>query len=365
MEVLGLCSYPIEAACTRFRLAQYVKPLAEKGINLTVKSFLNDKEFSSLYQTGKIFQNAVKMFNPLKNRFFDAFSFKKFDVILIQREAMIFGPPVFEWLAKSIGKRPLVLDLDDATYFSYISQTYGRFGSALKFFGKTDSLIEWSDTVICGNRFIAEYVKNKGRDAIIVPTVVNTDKFHPVERNCRQPLTIGWVGSHSTFFALELIFPALQNLAKKYDFILKIVGAGKDAIEVKGVKVENTKWSLEKEVKDFQSLDIGLYPLEASSWAPGEYINGKSGFKAIEYMSVGIPFVVTPVGVCSEIGVEGQTHYSASTHEQWYGALEALLQSVEKRKVMGKNGRNYALENYTVAQQTAKISSILTKVCKD
>ncbi len=148
MEVLGLCTYPVEAACTRYRLVQYINPLAEKKINLTVLPFLGKEEFASLYQPGQTFRKAVYMLNSARKRLSDSLSARKFDALLVQREAMIFGPPIFEWLSKTVGKCPLVLDLDDATYIPYVSPTYGRWVSTLKFFGKSDTLIEWSETVI-------------------------------------------------------------------------------------------------------------------------------------------------------------------------------------------------------------------------
>ena len=359
MEVLGLCSFPVQSAATRYRLIQYKIPLAKKGINLTVVPFLSDKEFASFYRRGKTIQKAAAVLSFAAKRFIDSFSASKFDSLLIQREAMLFGPPVFEWLNKTIGKCPLILDLDDATYIPYVSPTYGRLSSAIKFFGKTDTLIDWSETVICGNSHLADYVTGKGKKAVVIPTVVNTDKFHPIEKAAGKTPIVGWIGTHSTFPLLETLFPVLQDLARKYDFTLKIVGAGTDEIEVEGVRVENSVWKLESEIEDFQSLDIGLYPLETSGSISKEWLMGKSGFKAIQYMSIGIPFVVTPVGVCSEIGIENETHFAASNKEQWYKSLSRLLESAALRKKMGENGRAFALRHYTVPRQTDKIADVL------
>lgn len=365
MKVLALCSYPLEAACTRYRLIQYINPLAEKGINLTVLPFLDNKEFSKLYKPGNNFRKAAQMLKFSGKRFFESVDARKFDAVLIQREAMLFGPPVFEWLAKTIGSCPLILDLDDATYIRYVSPTYGRLGSALKFFGKTDKLISWSQTVICGNRHIAEYVEGKGKQAVIVPTVVDTDKFCPVEKNKRSVPVIGWIGTHSTFPFLESLFPVFADLARKYDFVLKIVGAGKDQIKLENVTVDNLSWSLEREITDFQSLDIGLYPMTTTDLVNEEWLLGKSGFKAIQYMSVGIPFVVTPIGITKEIGIDDETHFTALNKEQWYKTLEMLLQSDELRKKMGAAGRKFALENYTVSRQADKIASTLRRAVEE
>jgi hypothetical protein len=41
MNVLALASYPVEAAATRYRLEQFVAPLAERGIRLDVHPFLD------------------------------------------------------------------------------------------------------------------------------------------------------------------------------------------------------------------------------------------------------------------------------------------------------------------------------------
>ncbi|MBA4186039.1 MAG: glycosyltransferase family 4 protein [Acidobacteria bacterium] len=357
MNVLGLCSYPIESAATRYRLIQFVEPLAQKGINLEVSAFLDSEQFSLLYKNKSLFQKAFGIWKPLLHRFSESFEMRKYDLLLVQREAMFFGPAFFERLFQQIGQTPLILDLDDATYISYVSPTYGKLGSFFKFFGKTDNLISRADAVICGNRFIAEYVERKGTKTVVVPTVVDTDKFRPIEKGNEVPV-IGWIGTHSTFPWLESLFPVLRELSKKYDFTLKIVGAGKDKVEVEGIALENLKWSLAREVEDFQSLDIGLYPIETSSSANQEWLLGKSGFKAIQYMSIGIPFVVTPIGVCAELGIENKTHFVASTEEQWFKALKELLESTELRRQMGSKGRKYALANFTVSQQADKVANV-------
>src|SRR4029077_9074262 len=126
--------------------------------------------------------------------------------------------------------------------------------------------------------------------------------------------------THSTFPYLESIFPVLTELAKDYDFRLKVVGAGKDEITVPGVEVENLRWNLEREVQDFQSIDIGLYPIDASLYS-GKWAAGKSGFKAVQYMAVGVPYVATPVGGSAEIGEVNTTHFFASSDAEWRSAL--------------------------------------------
>lgn len=361
MRVLGLCSYPIEAAATRYRLAQFVEPLAKKGINLEISSFLDREQFALLYQNQSLPEKISTIAKPFFKRLSEISWIRRYDLIFVQREAMFFGPAFFEWISQKFGNAPMILDLDDATYVSYVSPTYGKIGSFFKFFGKTDNLIERADAVVCGNRFIAEYVEKKGTKTVIIPTVADTEKFSPIKKQNLVPV-LGWIGTHSTFPLLKSIFPVLQKLAEKYEFVLKIVGAGTEKIELEGVKIENLKWNLEREVADFQSLDIGLYPVTVSGAASDEWILGKSGFKAIQYLAVGVPFVVTPIGVCAEIGEANVSHFNAESEKDWYNSLDKLLADKNLREEMGNNGRRFALRDFTVGKQCEKLENILKEV---
>lgn len=361
MKVLALASYPVEAAATRYRLTQFVEPLKERGIELDVRPFLNSHLFASLYRREQLPRTAVGLAASAFRRFADVARARSADVVLVQREAMMFGPPLIEWLTTRLGKRPMVLDLDDATYVSYTSPTYGRLASTLKWFSKTDDLIRWAKVVTCGNRYIADYVSGKGTQARIIPTVVDTERFRPAPaREAREgPPVLGWIGTHSTFQYLKAIFPALQELARSHRFQLKVVGAGTHEIDLPGVEVESLDWSLEREIADFQSFDVGLYPIVADEWSLG-----KSGFKAIQYMAVGIPFVVSPVGSCAEIGEAGVTHLAATNQDEWTTALSELLAGEERRRAMGEAGRLHAVEHYTVPIQADKLAQALREAAK-
>ena len=355
MKVLALASYPNEAAATRYRVTQFVGPLAARGIELTLSSFLGREQFLSLYEPGNLAGKAVGLAASAVGRLAAAAAASRADVVFVQREAMTLGPPVVEWLAARAFGRPMVLDLDDATYVRYVSPTYGRLGSALKWFRKTDDLVRWARVVTCGNRFIAEYVEGKGARAVVIPTVVDTDVFRPAEpRADRAVPVLGWIGTHSTYQYLETIFPALERLARSHRFRLKVIGAGRETIELAGVEVENLRWSLAREVEDFRSFDVGLYPI-----IPDEWSAGKSGFKSIQYMAVGIPFVVTPFGAAAEIGEAGATHLTASTEAEWHAALARLVEDAHLRRRMGEAGRRHALEFYSVPAQADKLAAAL------
>lgn len=355
MRVLGLASYPIEAAATRYRMVQFIEPLAEQGIELAVHPFLDSRLQRSLYDRSQWPRTAVGLMLASIRRVRELWHARKADLLFVQREAMMFGPPVVEWLAINLNHCPMVLDLDDATYVSYKSPTYGRLGSMFKWFSKTDDLIRWSRLVTCGNSEIASYVEGKGRRAVIIPTVVDTQCFRPVaERQKRDVPVIGWIGTHSTYPYVETVFPALLRLARNHKFRLLLVGTAKDDIAIPGVEIENLPWNLHREVSDFQSLDIGIYPIIEDDWSVG-----KSCFKAVQYMAVGVPFVASPVGVCKDIGEANRTHLLARTQDEWYEHLSRLLSDEALRRHMGENGRRYAEQHYSFKEHTRKLAIAL------
>lgn len=363
MKVLALSSYPVEAAATRFRVGQYVESLAKHGIEIDLRPFLSGDQFRSLYSGGGIAGKLAGTAGSIARRINELASASRYDLLLVQREAMPFGPGIFERSSQAFGGLPMVLDLDDATYVRYVSPTYGRLGSALKFFGKTDKLIDRSAVVICGNRYIAEYVEGRGKRSIVIPTIVDTNVFSPIKKSADVPV-IGWIGTHSTFQFFLPLLPVFAKLAEKHRFRIRIVGSGKKVFEAPGIDIEVVDWSLEREVSDFQMLDIGLYPLNPNTSLDPAWLAGKSGFKAIQYLAVGIPFVMSPVGVCAEIGEAGVTHFNATSSEDWYNSLDKLLSNGNLRSTMGAAGRRHSVAEYGLEKHATLLADTLQAVWK-
>jgi glycosyltransferase involved in cell wall biosynthesis len=82
-------------------------------------------------------------------------------------------------------------------------------------------------------------------------------------------------------------------------------------------------------------------------------------------MSVGIPYIVSPIGVCAEIGVPGETHFAATGLDEWERHLSVLLNDNTIRQRFGENGRSYALRHFTVEAQSEKLVRLLESVLKD
>ena len=352
MKAFAVASYPVEAAASRYRIVQHLPRLKKQGIDVQFSPFVDSATFRGLYDRRRLLRTTAGLVASSFKRLREVAMFKKCDVIFVQREAMLFGPPWFERLAAS--RLPLVLDLDDPTYLGTVASVYGGVVAKVRWQHKGDQLIRLASIVLCGNPTIAAHVEELGVEARVVPTVVDLTQFRPAEGQRRSVPVLGWIGTHATYPYLETLFPVLQRLRETYPFTLKIVGSGRPAPALGALQVEHAVWQLDREVDDFRSIDIGLYPL-----LDEPYSQGKSGFKAIQYMAVGIPFVTSPVGVCATIGEPGRTHLVASTASEWSVALEKLLADPELRAEIGARGRQHAIEKYGVEQQADLIGAAL------
>src|SRR5690606_34170663 len=108
-------------------------------------------------------------------------------------------------------------------------------------------------------------------------------------------------------------------------------------------------WNETTEVTDLLKLNIGLMPLENDPWC-----EGKCGFKIIQYLSLGIPAIASPVGVNKTIIENRVTGYLCNSENDWYKAIETLLLSEEMRSSLGKAGREKMIKEFSIQSQEEK-----------
>jgi O-antigen/teichoic acid export membrane protein/glycosyltransferase involved in cell wall biosynthesis len=353
IRVLALASYPVEAAASRYRIVQFIAPLAARSIDVRFLPFLTPSQFAALYEPRRFLWRLPRVALRLLGRLAALRHAARADVVFVQREAALFGPPLTEWIAARILRRPLILDLDDATYVPSTSPVYGRLATWLKGTGKTDRLIRWARVVTCGNPTIAAHVRSRGAEAVLVPTVVDSAVFHPDRRGNETPC-IGWIGTHSTYPFLERLLPVFARLARDVPFRLTIVGSGRRDIQVPGVEVDMRPWQLTREAEDFRSLDIGVYPMPEEPWTAG-----KSGLKAVQYMMSGVASVISPVGVCETLGIPGETHLTAVDSTEWVEALRRLITDADVRRRIGRAARAFAERHYSLEPQADALASVI------
>jgi glycosyltransferase involved in cell wall biosynthesis len=103
------------------------------------------------------------------------------------------------------------------------------------------------------------------------------------------------------------------------------------------------KWKRETEIADLAKISIGVMPLEMDIWS-----EGKCGFKGLQYMSLGIPALMSPVGVNVQIVSHAENGYLPIKLEDWKSQLEMLLNDIDLRKKIGESGKKTINERYSV-----------------
>ena len=167
----------------------------------------------------------------------------------------------------------------------------------------------------------------------------------------------GWTGSHSSVQYLRIVEGALQKLAQRRRFRLRLIGISDH--HVPGVDVECRPWRAESEVRDLWGLDVGIMPLSDDAWAAG-----KCAMKAIQYMGVGVATVVSPVGANREVVEDGLNGLHATSEEEWVRALERCLDDAALRTRLGQAGRSRAESRYSAEAQVPRIAALVRSLAR-
>jgi glycosyltransferase involved in cell wall biosynthesis len=268
----------------------------------------------------------------------DAFAARRYDLALVHRESLPIGPA---WLERVLTRIdiPYVFDFDDAIYLPAASDANRRL-AWLKSAGKTARAIRGASLVVAGNQHLADWARGHTNQVTVIPTTIDTHAYRPVARPAREQVCVGWSGSPTTIIHLRLIEQVLRELQRERDVRIRVIGDA--SYKMEGAAVETLAWNANSEVADLSQIDIGIMPLPDDEWS-----RGKCGLKALQYMALGIPTVLSPVGVNREIARDGAA-VLASTEAEWREALSALVDDPDLRSRVGAAGRARVESDYSL-----------------
>ncbi len=262
-------------------------------------------------------------------------------------------PPteLFLHIAGKAARKVTVFDFDDAIFLHYPVLT--------EFF------VANSDLVMVGSHQLASFAAKWNKRVHIIPSPANTEIFSPTIRKPKEPgkCLLGWHGTaYIQLENLRILIPVLRRLARRYEIALKLLGTMGDRRlqsifrTIKGLEVDfgPNEWipydNLPALIAD---VDIGLSPLRDSLWS-----RCKCAMKAIEYMSMAIPVVASPVGEHNYLIRDGINGLLASTEDEWVRKVSMLIEDESLRERLGNQARSTVVENYSlsvIAEKFAKI----------
>jgi len=317
----------------RFRVRQYIPELQRAGVDLHE----SPARFGSYPPRTRALRPGWGVLS-LAERLHAAVTLRKGDLTLLQREMISTLATVERWT-----KPPRVLDVDDAIWLGS-SRAYAV------------SLACRCHTVICGNSYIADFFASHGLRTVVLPTAVDTDRFHPGLQAQKEPAVICWSGSSSGLRFLYSIEQALRAVlaADAMRRLTVVCDAPPRFHSISADRVRFIPWSQEVEVAALQGARVGIMPLDDSSWA-----RGKCSYKLLTYMACGLPVVATPVGMNSELLSRGEIGFGAHTTDEWVDALEITLRNARRSEAMGETGRGVATREYSVRVLGPRLAEIL------
>ncbi|PKM51926.1 MAG: hypothetical protein CVV02_04765 [Firmicutes bacterium HGW-Firmicutes-7] len=196
--------------------------------------------------------------------------------------------------------------------------------------------------------------------------------YKSVRQKNNNPLIISWQQGCADAYVKEflMIKEPLNALHEKYGIELHLFGwhMGKDYPDKRQVVLEVLPFSKCIEYQSIKEYLIHIVPQIAKSDIFIMPYNmrdkdriGKSGFGLKRVMSLGIPVVATD-SIHHRSMIENGVHgFLATTEEEWFDYIKALIEDVKLRERFSLNARNLIEEKYNEAAVLKGFISVVNK----
>ena len=356
MRILFLVPYPTgKAPSQRFRFEQYLDALRSHGHTFRMASFIDEATWNILYKPGHALAKVRGIVRGFGRRIIHLLAAPSYDFVFIHREAAPLGPPVLEWLLAKVLRKRIIYDFDDAIWIPNTSEA-NRIAAGLKFHHKVEHICRWAYKNSCGNAYLAAYARQFNSAVIVNPTTIDTEHLHNRVRDqvAPGPLIIGWTGTHSTLKYIEPVVPVLVQLEEDgFNFEFRVISNQTPELPLRSLRF--VPWCKDTEIADLLTFHVGLMPLQDDAWA-----KGKCAFKALQYMALGIPALVSPVGINAEVVQDDYNGYVCHTLADWHLHLNQLLIDAPHRQTLGVAARATVEQRYSVRANTANFLDLFS-----
>ena len=353
-KILFLVPYPInKAPSQRLKFEQYYIYLEANGYDLTHHSFIDNAFWEIIYKEGNFFKKVFYTLAGYCRRIGELFTLRKYDIVYVHLWVTPIGPPFFEFLVCLFSKK-IIYDIDDLVYLRN-NPHESTFKKVIKGKSKPLYLIKHADHVITCTPYLDSYVRKYNQNTTDISSTINTEEYLPAG-NKNKKITLGWSGSHSTVKYLYLLKEVLIEVNKIHPFRLLVLGT--EDFYIEGLDIDSRKWNAISEVDDLREIDIGLYPLPLDQ----EWVLGKSGLKALQYMALEIPTIATAVGANFRVINDNESGYLVRDRKEWEEKIIALISDADSRKRIGKAARERVEKYYSIKSNRDTYLFILNKV---
>ena len=356
MNVIALVPYPYNTVGgQRYRLEQWQPELLRVGIDMQFHHLLHHPDLvEGLWSRPPKWRSVTHLARATMGRVWRTWASARPDAVVVHREASLVGPPIIEALTAL--RAPVVFDFDDAIWLFPHTLPGSILTNLIRTPWKTSWIIRMAAAVSAGNRYLADYAARYSDNVDVIPSTIDPVSYAEEKKHSAgEPLVLGWTGSVGTAPYLSALLPTLAKIAQTMPLRLRVIGA---EVSHPDLDIELIRWRPETEVTDLLAIDVGLMPLPDNPWT-----RGKCGMKALQYMALGIPAVVSPVGVNDGIVRDGVNGFLARDASEWHRAIEALRDPASRNR-LGSNARQTVLNGYSVSDSAARFADLLRSVVR-
>lgn len=372
------------------RLHQIIKGLIERGHEVTVLS-INDCWKSEQIET--------ELVNEETSIFLDKISLKKFTnrkISPIQQEIISWSllPKILNeinyknfdihfnyntlfsgyYVAKKMRKINVNTVYDIADNLSEMIKSSPQINFLLRGVGGYlgNHMVKKNMEIAKNVTYITESLKNNipipNEKAVWIPNGVDIELFKKDHSGIRKELgvqdrfVIGFLGALREWVDFIPVFKAVEALKKKYSDISVLIVGGESERNI--IKQQTREYNIQNQVifKDtvpynqvpahINSMDVCLIP----------FVRDRIGedslpLKLFEYMACEKPVISTELEGVKE--AVGRKILYASSKEEFMTQIVTLHNNSGLREEMGKNGREYVVENFSWSKILGKFENIL------
>ena len=301
--------------------------------------------------------------NAIASYLYSGFLPEKDDIIILCRAILDdYTKRLIEY-SKSLGC-PIIYDVDDLL-FSQSSKSYldriGQHNNA-KDIDLCRSAMQICDAVSVSTSYLLEKAANINSNVYLLRNAISKDYLRLADLVYQQRIkssvvnksvTLAYLSGSSTHeHDFKTIEEVLFRILENYTFVnLTIVGFLNisSKFNVFGNRVVAKEFVPYKDfAKLFLNIDINLVPLSLTE----PFCQGKSELKYIEAGICAVPSVVSATDTHKDVITHDIDGMLASSEDEWFNCLVNLVESRDRRVLIGKMARQKVITEYSEEART-------------
>lgn len=266
VRLLWLTRYGPEGASSRYRVWQFIDPLADRGIRSTALPLAR-------WRAGRLESIASVVRRLL------TFARRPAADVLVVQKAPVMPSSLWPVARRLLGRLriPIVWDLDDAIWANSDGERRMAVG-----------MCRTADVVVVGNDLLADWAHTAGATRVEVIPTCFTPSMPTNRPQMGQPGTrVVWIGSPSTAELLQREEQRVREVLSTPGAQLTMIGA-EPPDSMSDLEIDVVPWSPEAEHEHLSRADFGLALQPRTVFA-----DHKCGFKIIQYMAHGVIPIAT------------------------------------------------------------------------